>query len=127
MLQPTPALTWVAIGGVLDLYVFVGPDPQSVIRQYLQVIGTSLQCSHSETHLQVAEIGVYTHQQDISVDVGNLMCLPVTIYLSPGYPMMPPYWSLGFHLCRWGYTTSNTTRHVAQRMHNAKFPMVKYS
>ncbi|XP_033998403.1 lysosomal alpha-glucosidase-like isoform X2 [Trematomus bernacchii] len=78
MLQPTPALTWVAIGGVLDLYIFVGPDPQSVIRQYLQVIG---------------------------------------------YPMMPPYWSLGFHLCRWGYTTSNTTRHVAQRMHNAKFPM----
>lgn len=38
--------------------------------------------------------------------------------------MMPPYWSLGFHLCRWGYTTTNTTRHVAQRMHNANFPMV---
>ncbi|XP_070836948.1 lysosomal alpha-glucosidase isoform X2 [Chaetodon trifascialis] len=78
ILQPTPALTWVAVGGILDLYVFLGPDPQSVIRQYLQVIG---------------------------------------------YPMMPPYWSLGFHLCRWGYTTTNTTRHVAQRMHNAKFPM----
>ncbi|KAM6914546.1 lysosomal alpha-glucosidase-like isoform 2-T2 [Lycodopsis pacificus] len=78
MLQPTPALTWVAIGGILDLYVFLGPDPQSVIGQYLQVIG---------------------------------------------YPMMPPYWSLGFHLCRWGYTTTNTTRHVAQRMHNATFPM----
>ncbi|XP_029294146.1 LOW QUALITY PROTEIN: lysosomal alpha-glucosidase [Cottoperca gobio] len=77
-LQPTPALTWVAIGGVLDLYVFVGPDPQSVIRQYLMVIG---------------------------------------------FPMMPPYWSLGFHLCRWGYTTSKTTRNVAQRMHDAKFPM----
>uniref|UniRef100_A0A8C3AF86 Lysosomal alpha-glucosidase n=1 Tax=Cyclopterus lumpus TaxID=8103 RepID=A0A8C3AF86_CYCLU len=78
MLQPTPALTWVAIGGILDLYVFLGPDPQSVIRQYLQVIG---------------------------------------------YPMMPPYWSLGFHLCRWGYTTTLTTRHVAQRMHNATFPL----
>ncbi|XP_073350989.1 lysosomal alpha-glucosidase [Pagrus major] len=78
MLQPTPALTWVAIGGILDLYVFMGPDPQSVTRQYLQVIG---------------------------------------------YPMMPPYWSLGFHLCRWGYTTTNTTRRVAQRMHNAKFPL----
>lgn len=38
--------------------------------------------------------------------------------------MMPPYWSLGFHLCRWGYTTTNTTRRVAQRMHNAKFPLV---
>lgn len=40
-LQPTPALTWVAIGGILDLYVFMGPDPDSVIRQYLQVIGKS--------------------------------------------------------------------------------------
>ena len=39
VLQPTPALTWVSTGGILDLYVFLGPDPQSVIRQYLQVIG----------------------------------------------------------------------------------------
>ncbi|XP_028310822.1 lysosomal alpha-glucosidase-like, partial [Gouania willdenowi] len=38
MLQPTPALTWVSTGGILDLYVFLGPDPQSVIRQYLQII-----------------------------------------------------------------------------------------
>lgn len=38
-LQPTPALTWVAIGGILDLYIFLGPDPDCVIRQYLQVIG----------------------------------------------------------------------------------------
>ncbi|XP_040919429.1 lysosomal alpha-glucosidase isoform X2 [Toxotes jaculatrix] len=78
MLQPTPALTWVSTGGILDLYIFLGPDPQSVIRQYLQVIG---------------------------------------------YPMMPSYWSLGFHLCRWGYTTTNTTRKVAQRMHGANFPL----
>ncbi|XP_029913099.1 lysosomal alpha-glucosidase isoform X2 [Myripristis murdjan] len=77
-LQPTPALTWVTVGGILDLYVFMGPDPQSVVRQYLQVIG---------------------------------------------YPMMPPYWSLGFHLCRWGYTTTNATRMVAQHMHNANFPL----
>lgn len=39
--------------------------------------------------------------------------------------MMPPYWSLGFHLCRWGYTTTNTTRYVAQRMHDAGFPLVE--
>lgn len=43
MLQPTPALTWVATGGILDLYIFLGPDPRSVIRQYLQVIGMSFQ------------------------------------------------------------------------------------
>ncbi|CAL9693366.1 unnamed protein product [Knipowitschia caucasica] len=78
ILQPTPALTWVALGGILDLYVFLGPNPESIIRQYLQVIG---------------------------------------------YPMMPPYWALGFHLCRWGYKTSNATRKVAQRMRDANFPL----
>uniref|UniRef100_A0AAX7W087 Lysosomal alpha-glucosidase n=1 Tax=Astatotilapia calliptera TaxID=8154 RepID=A0AAX7W087_ASTCA len=78
ILQPTPALTWVSTGGILDFYIFLGPDPQSVIRQYLQIIG---------------------------------------------YPMMPSYWSLGFHLCRWGYTTTNTTRKVAQSMHDENFPM----
>ncbi|KAG9343865.1 hypothetical protein JZ751_013249 [Albula glossodonta] len=77
-LQPTPALTWVSIGGILDLYILLGPDPQSVVQQYHQVIG---------------------------------------------YPMMPPYWSLGFHLCRWGYPTTNATRAVAQRMRRAGFPL----
>lgn len=38
-LQPMPALTWVAIGGILDIYIFLGPDPQSVVRQYHEVIG----------------------------------------------------------------------------------------
>lgn len=39
--------------------------------------------------------------------------------------MMPPYWSLGFHLCRWGYTTTNATREVVLRMRDAEFPMVR--
>uniref|UniRef100_A0A4W5QX90 Alpha glucosidase n=1 Tax=Hucho hucho TaxID=62062 RepID=A0A4W5QX90_9TELE len=42
VLQPSPALTWVALGGILDLYIFLGPDPQSVVRQYLQVIGMAI-------------------------------------------------------------------------------------
>ncbi|TRZ01375.1 hypothetical protein DNTS_034928 [Danionella cerebrum] len=77
-LQPAPALTWVTTGGILDLYIFLGPSPQSVIQQYLEVIG---------------------------------------------YPMMPPYWSLGFHLCRWGYTSTNITRNVVELMHQAKIPL----
>ncbi|XP_052407246.1 lysosomal alpha-glucosidase isoform X2 [Carassius gibelio] len=40
-----------------------------------------------------------------------------------GYPMMPPYWSLGFHLCRWGYTSTNRTRTVVQLMRQAKIPL----
>ncbi|XP_048847390.1 lysosomal alpha-glucosidase [Brienomyrus brachyistius] len=78
LLQPAPALTWVSVGGILDFYVFLGPDPQDVVRRYHEVIG---------------------------------------------YPMMPPYWSLGFHLCRWGYSSTNATRTVVQRMHDARFPL----
>lgn len=52
--------------------------------------------------------------------------LYIFIYVyPPGYSMMPPYWSLGFHLCRWGYTTTNATREVVQRMRDAEFPMVR--
>uniref|UniRef100_A0A671MMY0 Lysosomal alpha-glucosidase n=1 Tax=Sinocyclocheilus anshuiensis TaxID=1608454 RepID=A0A671MMY0_9TELE len=40
-----------------------------------------------------------------------------------GNPMMPPYWSLGFHLCRWGYTSTNITRTVVQLMRQAKIPL----
>lgn len=38
-LQPAPALTWRTIGGILDFYMFTGPDPASVIGQYIEVIG----------------------------------------------------------------------------------------
>ncbi|OCT61893.1 hypothetical protein XELAEV_18047924mg [Xenopus laevis] len=78
LLQEAPALTWRTTGGILDFYVFLGPEPKSVIRQYQDVIG---------------------------------------------YPFMPPYWSLGFHLCRWGYSTSNCTRQVVKNMRDAKFPL----
>ncbi|CAF4722082.1 unnamed protein product [Rotaria sp. Silwood1] len=39
-----------------------------------------------------------------------------------GKPTMPPYWSLGFHLCRYGYNNIDNLRAVIQRMHDAKFP-----
>ncbi|XP_055509928.1 lysosomal alpha-glucosidase-like isoform X1 [Leucoraja erinacea] len=77
LLQPTPALTWRTIGGILDFYVFLGPEPKTVIRQYMDVIG---------------------------------------------YPIMPPYWSLGFHLCRWGYWSTNITRQVVENMTRAYMP-----
>ncbi|XP_062930555.1 lysosomal alpha-glucosidase-like [Mobula hypostoma] len=77
LLQPSPALTWRTIGGIFDFYVFLGPNPKTVIRQYMDVIG---------------------------------------------YPIMPPYWSLGFHLCRFGYESTNVTRQVVENMTRANMP-----
>ncbi|XP_066250642.1 lysosomal alpha-glucosidase-like [Euwallacea similis] len=69
LLQPTPALTFRTIGGILDFYFFMGPSPSDVVDQYTELVGR---------------------------------------------PYMPPYWSLGFHLCRFGYKTLNQTREVLE-------------
>ncbi|XP_063816822.1 lysosomal alpha-glucosidase isoform X2 [Pseudophryne corroboree] len=78
LLQPAPALTWRTTGGILDFYMFLGPDPKAVIRQYQEAIGL---------------------------------------------PFMPPFWGLGFHLCRWGYSTSDITREVVRNMSKASIPL----
>uniref|UniRef100_A0A670XVL3 Lysosomal alpha-glucosidase-like n=1 Tax=Pseudonaja textilis TaxID=8673 RepID=A0A670XVL3_PSETE len=76
-LQPAPALTWRTTGGILDFYIFLGPDPNLVVQQYQQVIG---------------------------------------------FPAIPPFWGLGFHLCRWGYETSNKTWETVKAMRNFQIP-----
>ncbi|XP_027730072.1 lysosomal alpha-glucosidase-like isoform X2 [Vombatus ursinus] len=77
VLQPAPALTWRTVGGILDFYIFLGPDPSSVVQQYQQVIG---------------------------------------------FPTMPPFWGLGFHLCRWGYGSSNQTWQTVKNMRSYLIP-----
>lgn len=39
-----------------------------------------------------------------------------------GRPFMPPYWGLGFHLCRWGYKSANRTLEIVNRMRQAQIP-----
>ncbi|XP_076305653.1 lysosomal alpha-glucosidase-like [Tachypleus tridentatus] len=77
ILQPTPALTFRTIGGILDFFIFSGPTPANVIKQYVNLIGQ---------------------------------------------PIMPPYWSLGFHLCRYGYNSVNVTRATWARTRKANIP-----
>lgn len=37
---------------------------------------------------------------------------------------MPPLWALGFHLCRWGYGSSNETWQTVRAMRNYQIPQV---
>ncbi|XP_064651358.1 lysosomal alpha-glucosidase-like isoform X1 [Lineus longissimus] len=39
-----------------------------------------------------------------------------------GRPIMPPYWALGFHLCRWGYGGTDGMMRVVNRMRAGNFP-----
>ncbi|KAM7452410.1 hypothetical protein ABFA07_000090 [Porites harrisoni] len=77
ILQPTPAITYRTIGGILDFYVFLGPSPDLVVQQFTAVVGR---------------------------------------------PYMPPYWGLGFHLCRWGYGSLNGTMTVNDNMRKYGIP-----
>uniref|UniRef100_A0A670IE62 Maltase n=1 Tax=Podarcis muralis TaxID=64176 RepID=A0A670IE62_PODMU len=70
-LQPTPALTYRTIGGILDFYVVLGPTPEQVLI---------------------------------------------------GRPVMPPYWSLGFQLCRYGYGNDTEISDLYDAMRAAKIP-----
>ncbi|XP_072947693.1 uncharacterized protein [Epargyreus clarus] len=77
VLQPTPAITYRTIGGILNMFVFLGPTPTEVIQQYTELVGR---------------------------------------------PFMPPYWSLGFHLCKYNYGSLNATREVWKRTRDAGIP-----
>jgi len=51
-------MTYKIVGGIIDLFVFLGPRYEDVICQFQKVVGK---------------------------------------------PQLPPYWSFGYHQCRWGY------------------------
>lgn len=41
-----------------------------------------------------------------------------------GKPFMPPYWSLGFHLCRYGYSDTAYVKKIIERNRAIGIPYV---
>jgi len=74
---PMPGLTYRTIGGALDFFVFLGPRPEDVVKQYTQLIGR---------------------------------------------PAIPPYYALGFQLCKYGYKSTKEIMEVVDRTHRAEIP-----
>jgi len=60
---------------------------------------------------------------DFYVFIGNSPEDVVQQYVQViGKPSLPPYWGLGFHICRWGYTSANDTWSYVNRTRNALIP-----
>ena len=78
-LTPAPGVVYRTTGGILDMYVFLGPEPNQVVEQYGTAVGTTF---------------------------------------------MPPYWSLGFQLCRYGYGSLAKVQETVNRMDAYDIPLV---
>ena len=97
VLQPSPALTWRSTGGILDVYVFLGPAPKSVVQQYQDVVGRA--CSLST---DLRPLGPDPCPQSLLIAV--LACrLPLhAAVLGPGFPPLPLGLLLHCHYPRGG-------------------------
>ena len=59
-------------------------------------------------------------ETDTTTSDQDLVNLYTTII---GKPILPPYWSLGFQLCKWGYKSTSDFKSVHQNMAKINFPL----
>ncbi|KAG8445217.1 hypothetical protein GDO86_010120 [Hymenochirus boettgeri] len=64
-LQPTPALTYQTIGGILDFYMVLGPTPELVVQEYTALIGRPVMPAYWALGFQLCRYG-YKNDKEIS-------------------------------------------------------------
>ncbi|XP_019347375.2 sucrase-isomaltase, intestinal [Alligator mississippiensis] len=63
--QPTPALTYRTIGGILDFYLVLGPTPELVVQEYTSLIGRPVMPSYWALGFQLCRYG-YKNDTEVS-------------------------------------------------------------
>lgn len=63
--QPTPALTYRTIGGVLDFYMVLGPKPEMVVQEYTELIGRPVLPAYWSLGFQLCRYG-YENDTEIA-------------------------------------------------------------
>ncbi|XP_072508617.1 uncharacterized protein [Notamacropus eugenii] len=63
--QPTPALTYRTVGGILDFYMVLGPTPELVTQQYTELIGRPVMTPYWALGFQLCRYG-YENDSEIA-------------------------------------------------------------
>jgi len=70
-LTPAPGVVYRTIGGILDMYFFLGPEPEAVIRQYLTAIGRPVMPPYWALGFHLAKYG-YNNLETMQAAVNRL-------------------------------------------------------
>uniref|UniRef100_A0A8C9TEK1 Maltase n=1 Tax=Scleropages formosus TaxID=113540 RepID=A0A8C9TEK1_SCLFO len=56
-LQPTPALTYRTVGGILDFFIVMGPTPEQVVQEYTELVGRPVLPAYWSLGFQLCRYG----------------------------------------------------------------------
>ncbi len=113
------AMLWVSLQNIITLRFYVLSNIHVFNFLFGFVTDTDLVPSSTLTYRTIGGI------LDFYIFTGPTPDLAVQQYTDViGKPVMPPYWSLGFHLCRYGYGNVLTLKSVIRRMRAGEFPYV---
>uniref|UniRef100_A0A8C0UU31 Maltase-glucoamylase, intestinal-like n=1 Tax=Cyanistes caeruleus TaxID=156563 RepID=A0A8C0UU31_CYACU len=69
--QPTPALTYRTVGGILDFYLVLGPTPEEVVQEYTELVGRPVMPAYWALGFQLCRYG-YENDAEIAQLVNDM-------------------------------------------------------